>query len=91
MADFSASTVEHFLREHIRPPEPLRLSVRVYADAFSVAFVDGVGPKAGFVQTLIPLSEKFALYDKAAWLQSIVKESSRAMLALCEYPERFCG
>lgn len=91
MAKFAPATVEQFLREHIRPPEPLHLSVRVYADAFSVAFIDGIGPDAGFIQTLIPLSEKLAEADLHAWLRVLLAESTRAMLALCEYPERFCN
>lgn len=75
-----ALTVQKFLRRTLQPPPELYLSVFVDPSGqLQLCLSDGVGHDCPFLKTAISAEKPTQL----------LAEATRAMLAICEYPERY--
>jgi len=81
MADATdALMVQKFLRRTLQPPPQLYLSVFVEPGGqLQLCLSDGIGHDCSFLKTAISAGNPTQL----------LAEATRAMLAICEYPERY--
>jgi hypothetical protein len=84
--------VQRFLRERLRLPDGFCVSVQeidsLYMYGFSVALLDGCGLGCRFWREAFYLGPE-RLRDPGEFISTLVQRVEAAMLAMCEYPERF--
>lgn len=82
--------LQAFLRDYVATPPGMAIVVHGDSDALAVAVIDGVGQHCGYwsERWLIPELQEPAL---GVALGHVVNRVQRAVLAMCEFPERFRG
>ena len=84
----SADALTRFLRDAVPLPPDMHLKVVDWGSGMRVGLLDGMGLGCRHLRFAVGDPRRFDA-NRGAALQELVDKTVRAMLALCEYPERF--